>query len=154
MSTTVARKVSVATCSILPAACLVGVSLAGCEKMLVILFMVIATTFYGSMYSGVFSNHTDIASNYAGVLMGMSNMAATIPGFVIPALVGGLTHGVPGLGPWHLLFYGTAVILVIECIVFMVFGTSEEQEWNKGHSPIVEKGDSDVELNLKNNPAE
>ena len=26
--------------------------------------------------------------------MGMTNMAATIPGFVVPALVGNLTHGV------------------------------------------------------------
>ena len=29
-----------------------------------------------------------------GLLMGMTNMAATIPGFVVPALVGNLTHGV------------------------------------------------------------
>ena len=80
--------------------------------------MVIATCFYGSMFSGVFSNHTDIAPNYAGklrvyftfifpffkenfliyfsktgLLMGITNMAATIPGFVVPALVGALIHG-------------------------------------------------------------
>ncbi len=28
-----------------------------------------------------------------GVLMGFTNMAATIPGFIVPALVGVLTHG-------------------------------------------------------------
>ena len=28
--------------------------------------MIIATCFYGAMFAGVFSNHTDIASNYAG----------------------------------------------------------------------------------------
>ena len=32
--------------------------------------------------------------NFLGLLMGMTNMAATIPGFVVPALVGNLTHGV------------------------------------------------------------
>ena len=31
---------------------------------------------------------------FLGLLMGMTNMAATIPGFVVPALVGHLTHGV------------------------------------------------------------
>ena len=31
---------------------------------------------------------------FLGLLMGMTNMAATIPGFVVPALVGNLTHGV------------------------------------------------------------
>ena len=33
-------------------------------------------------------------SNILGLLMGMTNMAATIPGFLVPALVGYLTHGV------------------------------------------------------------
>jgi hypothetical protein len=28
----------------------------------------------------------------SGVLMGITNMAATIPGFAVPALVGALTH--------------------------------------------------------------
>ena len=28
-----------------------------------------------------------------GVLMGITNMAATIPGFLVPAVVGALTHG-------------------------------------------------------------
>ncbi len=55
--------------------------------------MVVATTSYSSMFAGVFSNHTDIAPNYAGILMGITNMAATIPGFVVPAMVGLLTHG-------------------------------------------------------------
>ena len=30
---------------------------------------------------------------FLGVLMGITNMAATIPGFLVPALVGILTHG-------------------------------------------------------------
>ena len=28
-----------------------------------------------------------------GVLMGITNMAATIPGFLVPTVVGALTHG-------------------------------------------------------------
>ena len=28
--------------------------------------MIVATLFYGSMFAGVFSNHVDIASNFAG----------------------------------------------------------------------------------------
>ena len=30
----------------------------------------------------------------SGLLMGMTNMAATIPGLLVPAIVGALTHGV------------------------------------------------------------
>ena len=52
--------------SIIPAVCLIGVCLSGCQGSVVVPLMVIATTFMGSMFSGVFSNHNDLASNYAG----------------------------------------------------------------------------------------
>ena len=52
--------------SLIPAACLIGVCLSGCNKVAVVAFMITATLFYGSMFAGVFSNHVDIASNYAG----------------------------------------------------------------------------------------
>jgi len=64
-----------------------------CDRDAVVILMILATAFYGTMFAGVFSNHVDVASNYAGVLMGMSNMSATIPGFAMPALVGAITHG-------------------------------------------------------------
>ncbi len=79
--------------SVIPAICLVGVCLSGCNSSAVVVLLVVATCFFGSMFSGVFSNHVDIASNFAGVLMGMSNMGATIPGFAVPSIVGALTHG-------------------------------------------------------------
>ena len=34
--------------------------------------------------AGFLSNHVDIAPNYAGILMGISNTAATIPGIIAP----------------------------------------------------------------------
>ena len=37
--------------------------------------------------------------------MGMTNMAATVPGFVVPALVGTLTHGVVSTYTYHTLHY-------------------------------------------------
>ena len=52
--------------SIIPGICLLGVCLADCNSKIVVSLMIIATCCYGSMFSGVFSNHTDIASNYAG----------------------------------------------------------------------------------------
>ena len=52
--------------SIIPGTCLVGVCLSGCNSLVAVGLMIVATCFYGSMFAGVFSNHTDIASNYAG----------------------------------------------------------------------------------------
>jgi hypothetical protein len=51
---------------VVPAGCLLGVCFSGCDKTAVVALMIVATMFYGAMFSGVFSNHVDIASNFAG----------------------------------------------------------------------------------------
>lgn len=141
ITTTIARKMSMAIASLIPAAMLIGVCVSQCDKTAVVVFMILATMFYGAMFSGVFSNHVDIASNFAGVLMGISNTVATIPGFAVPAFVGGLTHGVPGIGPWHIVFYTTAALLIFEFIFYTIFASGEEQPWNKSEARAADEND-------------
>ena len=92
--------------------------------------------------------------------MGITNMAATIPGFLVPMVVGSLTRDKvnnkctelfqlkkffssmvvfstiisnllqPGIQPWHTAFYITAGLLVLESLIFCIFGSGEEQSWN------------------------
>lgn len=42
----------------------------------------------GFAFSGFFVNHLDIAPPFAGILMGISNTVATIPGILSPLLTG------------------------------------------------------------------
>ena len=42
----------------------------------------------GFAFSGFFVNHLDIAPPYAGLLFGLSNMVATLPGIISPLLTG------------------------------------------------------------------
>jgi ACS family sodium-dependent inorganic phosphate cotransporter len=81
------------TGSLLPAACFIGVSLVGCDRQAAVALMTVGTMFIAGMYCGFLTNHVDIAPNYAGTLMALTNTAATIPGFIVPAFVGQLTHG-------------------------------------------------------------
>ena len=46
----------------------------------------------GCIQSGYGINHLDIGARYAGVLMAITNTAATIPGIVSPYVVGLLTN--------------------------------------------------------------
>merc|ERR1719431_2407771 len=132
ISTTWARKVSVGFASVLPALCLMGIIFAGDQVVVVVILTILAVMFYGSMFSGVFSNQADLAPNFAGTLMAVTNMVATIPGFVVPAMVGQLTHGADGLAPWHLVFWMTIGILTFEFVLFLIFGRGETQAWNEG----------------------
>ena len=42
----------------------------------------------GFAFSGFFVNHLDIAPPFAGILIGLSNTVATVPGIISPLLTG------------------------------------------------------------------
>ena len=48
----------------------------------------------GFQYSGCMVNHVDIAPPFAGVLFGISNTVATIPGIAAPYAIGIITENV------------------------------------------------------------
>jgi ACS family sodium-dependent inorganic phosphate cotransporter len=80
ISTTTARKISVLVASVIPALCLLAICLVGKNVLVVVVLTILAVMFYGSMFSGVLSNQSDLAPNFAGTLMAVTNMLATIPG--------------------------------------------------------------------------
>lgn len=79
--------------------------------------------------------------------MGITNMMATFPGFIVPAMVGIMTEGNPGLAPWHQIFYITSGILLVEALIFGIFAQTDEQPWNR-----VQK-ETDYELQEGQKPA-
>ncbi|EFX81022.1 hypothetical protein DAPPUDRAFT_211483 [Daphnia pulex] len=142
ISTTTVRKLSTAVGSLLPAACFIGVSLVGCDRQAAVALMTLGTMFIAGMYCGFLTNHVDIAPNYAGTLMALTNTAATIPGFIVPAFVGQLTHGNQTLGQWQIIFFTTAAVLGLEFVVYTVLGSGEEQPWNHvvSHKDTITRG--------------
>lgn len=55
--------------------------------------MGIGITAIGGMFCGFLGNHIDLAPNFAGTLMALTNTAATLPGIIVPVFVGQITHG-------------------------------------------------------------
>lgn len=70
---------------------LVLVGYVECNHALAVLCISLSVGFIGFQASGSLISHLDIASNYAGTLMGITNMLAAIPGFVGPTIVGWIT---------------------------------------------------------------
>jgi hypothetical protein len=68
--------------------CLFLVSYLGCDLVAVVACLSLAVAAIGLKYSGFSVNHIDIAPNYAGVLIGFTNCAATVPGIVAPYVTG------------------------------------------------------------------
>ena len=76
-----------------PALCLVAVSYTGCATAWSVAMLTLALGLNGTIYSGFNSSHLDIAPNYAGTLMGITNTIANVPAFVAPIVVGHLVNG-------------------------------------------------------------
>ncbi|XP_063244177.1 sialin-like isoform X2 [Bacillus rossius redtenbacheri] len=137
ISTTAARKIATGFASLVPCACLVGVSFAGCDRTAAVALMTVGTMTLGGMFSGFLSNHIDIAPNFAGTLIGITNTVATIPGFLVPVLVGQLTHGNQTIGQWRIIFLITAGLFLAEAVFYTVFGSGVVQPWNNPNNPEV-----------------
>ena len=62
--------------------------------------------------------------------MAVTNMVATMPGVLIPPVVGLMTQDSPGLDHWHCVFGVTVGVLTLEAIIFCLFASSDVQLWN------------------------
>ncbi|KAK9720159.1 Major Facilitator Superfamily [Popillia japonica] len=156
ISTTFARKTATLTASIVPTVCFVALCYIGCQRSLSVFLMTIAIMSIGGMYCGFLSNHIDIAPNYAGTLMAITNTVATIPGIVVPVFVGNLTlisieiclHAEPviiffmfaanNMNSWKIIFWVTAGLYLIEILIYALFGSGDVQEWNNTTNQNVE----------------
>jgi MFS transporter, ACS family, solute carrier family 17 (sodium-dependent inorganic phosphate cotransporter), other len=73
--------------------------------------------------SGMGINHLDIGPKYAGVLIGLTNTAATIPGILAPTVTGFI---VKFTGDWNMVFYIATAILLVGTVVWNLFATGKK----------------------------
>jgi len=74
---------------------LIGLSFLDCsQKALAVTLLTVAVSTSGCVFSGYLVNHMDIAPQYAGTLMGLSNAIGASSGFVAPYVTSVLTADV------------------------------------------------------------
>jgi len=129
MHTTTVRKLFCATGLLIPGMFLIAVGFLGCNRILVVFAIIISISFAGLSVSGFGVNHLDLAPNYAGTLMGITNTLATVPGMLGPQLVGALTYHKSTRTQWQKVFYIATAIYGFGAAIFMVFGSGELQDW-------------------------
>ncbi|MGZ6226567.1 MAG: ACS family MFS transporter [Candidatus Binataceae bacterium] len=69
-------------------------------------------------------NHLDVAPRYAGILMGISNTFATLPGIIGVAATGFI---VQATGSYSDVFYLAAVVYLVGLVAFDVWGSAERK---------------------------
>jgi len=113
----------------IPALALVGVSFAGCHDALVLTLMVVTVGVNGAVLSGYNINHMDLAPQFAGTLMGITNCVATLAGVLAPFQAGYVINQSPSLANWRTVFLTAAGLFAFGNTVFCVFGSTNQQPW-------------------------
>ncbi|XP_071439123.1 sialin-like [Hetaerina americana] len=149
MSLTTVRKLSVVTCEYIPAALLLAFNFIDASESttIAIVLLVLTSAFGGASSSGSLANVVDISPHFAGVILGIIKTLSLIPGILSPMVAGFLTAG-DKLSGWNKVFSTTAVIHIVCCTIFLLFGSAEIQPWNR----INESKDADNTLQELNVP--
>jgi len=88
----------------------------------------------GFAWSGFSVNILDIAPQYASLIMGLSNTAATIPGIVSPIITGYIVQNKSEAG-WHTVFVITSIVYLLGATFYAMAASGELQTWAK-KSPL------------------
>ncbi|KAJ8014130.1 hypothetical protein DPEC_G00037060 [Dallia pectoralis] len=126
--TVVVRKVFSLIGMIGPAVFIVAVGYTGCNYVLAVAFLTISSSLGGMVASGFNINHLDIAPSYAGILLGITNSFATIPGMVGPVIARALTKN-NTIEEWQSVFYISAGINLFGAAFYTLFGQGVVQPW-------------------------
>uniref|UniRef100_H2ZN04 Sialin n=1 Tax=Ciona savignyi TaxID=51511 RepID=H2ZN04_CIOSA len=128
-STIVIRKVNTTLGLAIPAAFIVLAGYIGCDVAAAVAFFSISVAFNALTVPGCKANTVDIAPKYGGIIYGMSNTLANIPGFLAPQVVGLILLDGNSVTQWQTVFWISAAIYLTGAIVYLLFGSGEEQSW-------------------------
>ncbi|CAH1716905.1 putative inorganic phosphate cotransporter [Aphis gossypii] len=82
------------------------------------------------VFTGFLTNHLDLAPNFAGTLLGITNSIANLTSILGPLLVGFVVTDSSNKEQWGIVFLCSAAVFFIGNLFYVIFGTAETQSWN------------------------
>ena len=104
LKTLTIRKINTILGLWLPGACALLAVVAGCQAELAVVLFALAAGLNTLSVSGCKTGMLDIAPDFAGIVFGVSNTVANIPGFMGPAIVGALLTDYSNTNQWYYVF--------------------------------------------------
>ncbi|XP_034186389.2 sialin-like [Osmia lignaria lignaria] len=144
MSLTNVRKLATFVSTGLLGVLILILGFSGCQPTLAIIFMMAGITINGAVSASSFANFVDLSPNYASVLLGLCGLVVIWSGFISPAVVGVLTNNNQTISQWRSVFIIAAINSFAGTIIFLLFGTSKEQRWNK-YGKVDEKMEQEMQ---------
>ncbi|KAI8436398.1 hypothetical protein MSG28_010003 [Choristoneura fumiferana] len=86
---------------------------------------------------GYHVNHIDIAPNFAGTLMSISNFVSNCVGSLAPIVAGCILTDVTSEYLWRKVFCVSAGFFFVTNLFYVIFGTAELADWNEPEEELL-----------------
>lgn len=141
----IARKMVICTGLFVFSCCMLLLGLAGCNRAVNVFLLSIALGFSG-MSGSLAAIALKLSPRFAETLMGIMNTFGALTGIIIPYLVGYFTKYKQTTQQWQFVFYISSGVCIFAIIIFLIFGSTDEQPWNS--PPVTECLSNAPEENL------
>ncbi|XP_028173118.1 putative inorganic phosphate cotransporter [Ostrinia furnacalis] len=97
---------------------------------LAVVMLILCLGFHSATHVGFHINHIDLAPNYAGTLMALSNMIANLTSLLVPVMVSNIINDMTNHRQWQTVFIIVSVIKFVTNLFYVIFARGEVQDWN------------------------
>ncbi|XP_063240868.1 sialin-like [Bacillus rossius redtenbacheri] len=114
-----------------PAAALIALPRVACDSTAIVALLVAAKSCSSAFLGGSILSQMDLAINYVGSLSGLAGTFKQAVAVGAPMLTGAVINDRQTLSAWSEVFYISSVISALPFFVYLVFGSVQEQPWNR-----------------------
>ncbi|XP_044757206.1 putative inorganic phosphate cotransporter [Coccinella septempunctata] len=105
-------------------------NLTNLDRVKVVFFTLSIFCFNAASFSGYLLNYNDISPNFCGVIFGLGGMVSSIMNIANPILISIYVRDQSDPREWALIFWSSAVVMIVSNIIFLMFGSGEKQKWD------------------------
>ncbi|XP_050501825.1 vesicular glutamate transporter 1-like [Diabrotica virgifera virgifera] len=131
MSPKAIRKSFILASHIIPGILMICVIFMGCNWVPLIILLTFSMAINGAAVLTNLQNPQDLAPNFAGSIFGIISCIGGTTGFLVPAITGVFIQKHNGLKEWSYTFILGGCVYIGTGIIFILFGSVEEQSWNR-----------------------
>ncbi|XP_073844725.1 major Facilitator Superfamily Transporter 12 isoform X2 [Musca autumnalis] len=130
-SVTASRKIFNSIGQWVPMVCLIALGyMSEDQKTIATVLLTIAVGFNAASFCGYLVNHMDLSPNFAGLMMGVTNMVSNLLSIFTPLVVGAIVIDEESPDEWRIVFFITAGVYLLCNGLFLLFGKATVQPWN------------------------
>ncbi|XP_042232183.1 putative inorganic phosphate cotransporter [Homarus americanus] len=114
-----------------------------CDAVVAVVLLCVCGMLNGAVNSGYMCSHQDLAPNFAGTLLGVTNTVGALAGIISPTVTGFLIQGDETVWAWRQVFLISVGLYLCCCTFYLIFTTADVQPWNDPQSIDVASGEDD-----------